>query len=112
MGHTQPAGTGRVAGSSAQRTSRTRRSSLAAIGAARTLVPVEAPLGFEEAVELEHPIVLLEPLAFLLNRLLDQLCARLGSRALATQDLCLTLELESFSPRNRPAKINNQNIFR
>jgi protein ImuB len=59
----------------------------------RTLVPVEEPLLFEEAVELEHPIILLEPLAFLLNRLLDQICARLASRALATQELLLTLEL-------------------
>src|SRR5579871_6747857 len=63
----------------------------------RTLVPVEAPPIFEEAVELEHPIVLLEPLAFLLNRLLEQLCARLGSRALATQELRLTLELSNLT---------------
>ena len=63
--------------------------------ASRTLVPIEAPLLFEEAVELEHPILLLEPLAFLLNRLLEQLCARLGSRALATQELRLTLELSN-----------------
>ncbi len=66
---------------------------LARGASSRTLVPVEAPLIFEEAVELEHPIILLEPLAFLLNRLLEQLCARLGSRALATQELRLTLEL-------------------
>ena len=85
---------------------------LARGAAARTLVPVEAPLVFEEAVALEHPIVLLEPLAFLLNRLLDQLCARLASRALATQELCLTLELENFSPRHRQAKINNQQFLR
>ena len=65
--------------------------------ASRTLVPVEAPLIFEEAVELEHAIVLLEPLAFLLNRLLDQLCARLAFRALATQELRLTLTLSNFS---------------
>jgi len=63
----------------------------------RTLVPIEAPLIFEEAVELEHPIVLLEPLAFLLNRLLEQLCTRLGSRALATQELRLTLELSNLT---------------
>ncbi len=63
----------------------------------RTLVPVEAPLIFEEALELEHPIVLLEPLAFLLNRLLEQICARLGSRALATQELRLTLELSNLT---------------
>src|SRR6201993_495248 len=70
---------------------------LARGAASRTLVPVEAPLVFEEAIELEHPIVLLEPLAFLLNRLLEQLCARLGSRALATQELRLTLELSNFT---------------
>ena len=61
----------------------------------RSLVPVEPPLVFEEAIELEYPLVLLEPLAFLLARLLDQLCARLGARALATQELNLDLTLES-----------------
>lgn len=62
--------------------------------ASRTLIPVEAPLIFEETVELEHAVVLLEPLAFLLNRLLENLCARLASRALSTQELQLTLNLD------------------
>jgi protein ImuB len=61
----------------------------------RTLTPVEPPLVFEEAIELEHPLVLREPLAFLLGRLLEQLCARLSARALATQELRLRLELDS-----------------
>ena len=61
----------------------------------RTLVPVEPPLNFTEAIELEYPLMLLEPLAFLLARLLDQLCSRLGARALATQELNLQLELEN-----------------
>jgi len=65
--------------------------------ASRTLVPVEAPAVFEEAVELEYPIVLLEPLAFLLNRLLEQICARLASRAQNTQELRLTLELQNLT---------------
>ncbi len=73
-----------------------RLQQLARGAASRTLVPVEAPLIFEEAVELEHPVVLLEPLAFLLNRLLEQLCARLAFRALATQELRLTLELATW----------------
>jgi protein ImuB len=55
----------------------------------------------KKRVELEYPIVLLEPLAFLLNRLLEQICARLASRALNTQELRLTLELRNFSSRNR-----------
>jgi len=59
----------------------------------RSLVPVEPPLVFEEAIELEFPLVLLEPLAFLLARLLDQLCARLSARVLATQKLHLALTL-------------------
>jgi protein ImuB len=62
---------------------------------ARTLVPFEPPLIFEEVVELEYPLVLLEPLAFLLGRLLEQLCARLEAHALATQELRLCLELEN-----------------
>jgi protein ImuB len=64
----------------------------------RSLVPVELPLVFEEAIELEYPLVLLEPLAFLLSRLLEQLCARLGARALATQELNLDLTLECSTP--------------
>jgi protein ImuB len=68
---------------------------LARGSASRTLVPVEEPSIFEEAIELEDPVVLLEPLAFLLNRLLEQLCARLAARALATQELRLTLGLDS-----------------
>ena len=74
-----------------------RLQQLARGAASRTLVPVEAPLVFEEAIELEYPITLLEPLAFLLNRLLEQICARLGSRALATQELRLTLELSNLT---------------
>jgi protein ImuB len=89
-----------------------RLQQLARGAASRTLVPVEAPPIFEEAVELEHPIVLLEPLAFLLNRLLEQICARLGSRALSTQELRLTLDLENFSSRNQQSKINNQQFVR
>jgi protein ImuB len=61
----------------------------------RTLVPVDAPLIFEEAMELDHPLVLLESLAFLLAHLLDQLCARLAARALAAQELRLELKLDN-----------------
>ncbi|MGB0022451.1 MAG: DNA polymerase Y family protein [Candidatus Sulfotelmatobacter sp.] len=70
---------------------------LARGAASRALVPVETLAVFEEAVELEYPIVLLEPLAFLLNCLLEQICARLASRALNTQELRLTLELQNLT---------------
>src|SRR5579864_508375 len=61
----------------------------------RTLVPVEPALIFDEVIELEYPLLLLEPLAFLLGQLLEQLCARLEARALATQELRLDLELQN-----------------
>jgi protein ImuB len=83
-----------------------------ALGAAsRTLVPIEEPAVFEEAIELEFPVVLLEPLAFLLNRLLEQICARLAARALNTQELRLSLELENFSSNHQSA-IHNQQFQR
>ena len=74
-----------------------RLQQLARGAASRALVPVETLAVFEEAVELEYPIVLLEPLAFLLNCLLEQICARLASRALNTQELRLTLELQNLT---------------
>jgi protein ImuB len=70
--------------------------------AARNLQSFEPPLVFAECVELEYPIVLLEPLAFLLNRMLEQVCARLGARALAAQELRLQLELEPCAQGRMP----------
>ncbi len=66
---------------------------LARGAASRALRVLEPRLIFAESVELEYPIVLLEPLAFLLNRMLEQVCARLRARALAVQELQLNLEL-------------------
>jgi protein ImuB len=70
-----------------------RLQKLARGATSRDLRLFEAPAVFEESVELEYPIVLLEPLAFLLNRMLEQVCARLEARALAAQELRLSLEL-------------------
>ncbi len=70
-----------------------RLQKLARGATSRKLRLFESQPVFEESVELEYPIVLLEPLAFLLNRMLEQVCARLEARALAAQELRLTLEL-------------------
>jgi protein ImuB len=61
----------------------------------RPLVPTDPPLRFEEAMELEHPLEMLEALAFVLNRMLESLCVRLQTRSLATNELRLRMELES-----------------
>jgi protein ImuB len=60
----------------------------------RSLVLAEACLRFEEEMELEDSIEELEPLSFLLGRLLDQLCARLEARALAVCTVRMRFELE------------------
>ncbi len=65
--------------------------------AERKLVPLEDPLRFDDEIELEYPVELLEPLAFLLARLLNGLATRLAARGLATDELRLRLELESRS---------------
>jgi len=61
----------------------------------RQLRPIEDPLEFEEALELEYPVDLLEPLSFILARLLNEICRRLGSRSLATNEIRLRLTLEN-----------------
>jgi len=61
----------------------------------RHLVLVQPPIGFEQSLELEHAITELEPLSFILSRLLNQLCANLDAHALATSELRLSLVTES-----------------
>lgn len=70
----------------------------------RELVPAELPAVFQESVELEEPVDLLEPLAFMLNRLLEQLTARLRERSLATDHLRVQLELEIHRDREVKAE--------
>jgi len=71
-----------------------RLQKLARGATSRTLVPVDPPQVFEEVMELDYPLLLLEPLAFLLSRMLEHLCCRLGAHALAAQELRLQLELD------------------
>lgn len=57
----------------------------------RHLNLVRPPIGFEQSLELEHPVEELEPLSFILSRLLNQLCANLIEHALSTNELKLRL---------------------
>jgi protein ImuB len=76
----------------------------------RSLRVLEPRLIFFESVELEYPIVLLEPLAFLLNRMLEQVCARLREHALAAQELHLNLDLAA-APSNGCASFSQTRTF-
>ena len=60
----------------------------------RSLILALPKLYFEEEVELEDSVEELEPLSFLLSRLLAQLCARLEARALAVRAVRIRFDLE------------------
>jgi protein ImuB len=67
------------------------------------LVPMEAPpdAPLTAAMQLEHPVELLEPLLFLLNQLLQQLLEEAQQRALAIASLELTVFFASDSEDRR-----------
>jgi len=67
----------------------------------RRLVLVLPPIGFEQSLELEHPVTELEPLSFIFSRLLNQLCLNLHAHALATNGLRLRLKLEDGTRHGR-----------
>src|SRR6185503_9397128 len=67
----------------------------------RHLNLVRPPIGFEQTLELEHPVTELEPLSFILSRLLNQICANLHAQALATNELRLCLKLEDRTEHER-----------
>jgi protein ImuB len=61
----------------------------------RQLRPIIDQLEFEEEMELEHPVELIEPLSFILARLLNDVCGRLGARSLATNEIRVRFILEN-----------------
>jgi len=60
----------------------------------RTLIPVEPLPQFIEDYEFDEPVETIEPLTFILMRLLQQVCSRLAARSLATNLVRLSLDLE------------------
>lgn len=66
----------------------------------RNLVLVVPPAKFAARIELEDSLTDLESLAFILNRLLNQLAMRLRARGLATDEIQLCLGLEIHKDRD------------
>ena len=56
---------------------------------------------FAHSLELDHGITELEPLSFIFARLLHQLCAALNAYALATNEVCVRLQLENQRTHER-----------
>lgn len=71
----------------------------------RKLLPVEEVLTFEDEIELEYPVDLLEPLAFLLARLVNGLATRLATRGLATDEIRLRLKLDPAGAHERTVRL-------
>ena len=67
----------------------------------RPLVLAKPSTLFSERLELEDAVGELDPLLFLVARLLTEICGRLRSEALATNRLQLDLELETRSTHRR-----------
>jgi protein ImuB len=67
---------------------------LARGASARSLLIAEPAHSFAEEMELDDAVEELEPLSFLLGRLLDQLCARLTARSLGVAVLRVRFELQ------------------
>jgi protein ImuB len=70
----------------------------------RDLVPADPTYIYEDAIELEEAIELLEPLSFVINRLLEQIMARLVARSLATDHVQMDLVLEIHPDRELKAE--------
>ena len=70
---------------------------------------------FENSIELEHPLAELEPLSFILARLLNQLCAKLNAYALATNELQVQMKLENGTSHDRklslPYAMRDHKVF-
>ncbi len=69
----------------------------------RELVLAEPPVSFAESMELEDAVELLEPLAFVINRLLERITTRLEARSLGTDQIRIELELEIHRDRQTRA---------
>src|SRR6185436_7218581 len=82
-----------------------RLQKLASGAGSRPLRPVEPERVFEESLELEYPVTELEPLSFVLSRLLNQLCASLESRALSAIEIRLMLKLENQTEHTRAIRL-------
>src|SRR5919106_731807 len=70
---------------------------------------------FANSLELEHALSELEPLSFIFARLLHQLCAALNAYALATNELCVVMQLEDQTTHERrlslPYPMRDHKVF-
>jgi protein ImuB len=74
------------------------------------LIARDFPATFEEHLDLDAPVELLEPLLFVLNRLLEQLCARLRMHILCIGEIQVSLTLERNDSRSKDPLVHIRTI--
>jgi protein ImuB len=82
-----------------------RLQKLARGAGSRKLHPVSPEMVFEQTLELEYPVTELEPLSFVLSRLLQDLFASLETRALYAIAIFLRLKLENQTGHDRALRL-------
>ena len=60
---------------------------------------------YEDRIQLDHPVSLLEPLLFLIARLLNDQCAKLLSNAMAANEVTIRLEQENRTEHIRTLRL-------
>lgn len=71
----------------------------------KPLVPFQEPISYTASMDLDHPLELLEPLSFVLSRLLNEVCERLRENGMAANEVSMRLKLEDRSEWTRTIRL-------
>lgn len=71
----------------------------------RPLKIFQPEITYEERIALDHPVSLLEPLLFLIARILNDQCEKLLSHAMAANEVTIRLELEDRTEHIRTLRL-------
>jgi protein ImuB len=71
----------------------------------RPLKVFQPEITYNDSIQLEHPVDLLEPLLFLIARMLNDQCEKLQSHGMAANEITLRLELETKTEHVRTLRL-------
>ena len=71
----------------------------------RPLKIFQPEITYQDRIQLDHPVSLLEPLLFLIARMLNDQCEKLQSHGMAANELTLRLELENKTEHVRTLRL-------
>ncbi len=71
----------------------------------RPLKIFQPEIAYHDRIQLDHPISLLEPLLFLIARMLNEQCEKLQSHGMAANEITIRLELENKTEHVRTLRL-------